>query len=176
MSNKTVTPPVLRVTMKQMATGLPLGNLFRSLGGWNWPTRGSVDDNGMAKSDAQEDLRYKHTYGNLNAPDKALADVSVPYEYLNVNYKSTFWLYCTFFAVPIVISWYYLVTTMEHYKKMPFIMTALLVRLPLLIISIYASLLWYTFAQITLIMAHLIRSQHSLPSDRYSSCPHFLPL
>lgn len=168
MTNKTTVPPVLRVTLKEIGTGLPLGKLFRSIGGVQWPTRGSVDDNGIAKSDAQDDLRYKHTYGRLNAPDPSMVDVSVPYEYLHVNYRSTFWLYCTFFLVPVMISWYYLVIHMPHYQASPFVITAVLVRAPILLIAIYGSVWLYIAAQISLIMSHLIRSGKALPRDRYS--------
>ena len=97
-------------------------------------------------------LAYAQRYGE-NAPAAGLEGTSIPKEYIRVNYTALFWLYVPFFIVPIFISWYYLVTITDLYTERPFACTALLVRLPLLLLGVYAGAVVYALAQGAIILA-----------------------
>lgn len=107
---------------------------------------------------AVQDLRFAQQYGD-NAPHPDLKRVDIPAEYIRTNYNAMFWAYVSFFIIPIMIAWYYLVTIIFDYHVKPFVYTALFVRVPLLLLGIYVGSWSYYLAQILIVVAYVTRAK-----------------
>lgn len=155
----TDSPPMLRVTPKRVASGMPLGGLFVPVKRTGFPRVGDVtkwQGEETAYDTGLGGLAYAQRYGE-NAPAAGLEGTSVPKDYIRTNYTALFWLYVPFFTVPILISWYYFVTLMEQYPFRPFAYTALFVRLPLLLLAVYTGSAVYATAQGVIVLAFMTK-------------------
>lgn len=162
-SSATTKPPVLRVRAKDVTTGIPLRSIFVPVGPVPFPPSGDATE--LQERESQYDfstssLVFGQRYG-VNAPIAQLAQGDVPPEYLRRNYQSSMWLYVTFFTIPILIAWYYMVTVVYDFGSKPFVYNATFVRLPLLGLGIYVGSLFYCLGQASTILAHVTRDATS---------------
>lgn len=154
-------PPILRVTPKQSTAGVPLaGGLFTPVAPCRFPRVGDVtkwQGEETSYDGSLGGVEYAQRYGQ-NAPVPELAETSVPGDYIRINYTTLFWLYVPFFTVPMLISWYYLVTLGRDYDANPFAYTAGLVRVPLMLLGVYTGSILYAVAQGILALAFVTRA------------------
>ena len=101
-------------------------------------------------------MLFGQTYGD-RPPIPQLHGASIPREYLRKNYRSLLSLYVMFFAMPLVIAWYYAVTVVSGYASKPHMHTAVAVRFPLLMLSVSVGAYMYTVAQGLIIFNYVTR-------------------
>lgn len=153
-------PPMLRVTPKEVNSGVPLRYFVSPVGATPFPATGDATElqerESMLDPSAYTSLFIGQRYG-INAPLPELQGVDLPPNYLRKNLRAHLWLYVVFFLVPIGIAWYYMSTAVYEYGTKPFVYNATFVRGPLLLLGMYVGSLFYCLAQASIILSHTTR-------------------